>query len=262
MMMLAAAAATGQQGLPKPPVGYAWELIPELTDEFNGSELDTAKWMPQHAYWEGRQPSRFDPANVSVRGGSLRLKSTTRISNLSEVKDPMKDVWVSAACVTSKAPTCSYGYYEARMKASLLSMTSSFWMQGKYSELDVVEQFGAPLNEPSKNRYMLTTTRYFKGGWNMVRDAKVRWRMPSGAGEKYHVYGIWWKDKGNVSLYHDGDEVAQMTLGGEFLEPMYMFFDTEVFTWEGLPTIQSLKDEKKNTMEVDWVRSWRLKKME
>jgi hypothetical protein len=112
MIMLAAAAATGQQGLPRPPAGYTWEQIPELTDEFNGSELDTAKWMPRHAYWEGRQPSRFDSANVTVRGGSLRLKSTTRISALGEVKDPMKDVWVSAACVTSKAPICSYGYYE------------------------------------------------------------------------------------------------------------------------------------------------------
>ncbi len=260
--LLAAAAASAQRGLPEPPPGYTWENVPELSDEFNGSELDSMKWMPRHAYWEGREPSRFDPANVAVRRGSLHLKSTARIADLREVKDPMKDVWVSSACVTSKKPICSYGYYEARMKASRLSMTSSFWMQGKYSELDIVEQLGAPLNEPFKSRYMMTTTRYFKGGWDQVRDTAMRWRMPSGAGQKYHVYGIWWRDKDHVSLYHDGEEVGRLTMGGEFLEPMYMFFDTEVFTWEGLPTVRSLKDGGRNTMEVDWVRSWKLRKTE
>jgi len=39
---------------------------------------------------------------------------------------------------------------------------------------------------------------------------------------------------------------------------MYLFFDTEVFTWEGLPTFKELKNPKRNAMRVDWVRAWRL----
>jgi hypothetical protein len=38
---------------------------------------------------------------------------------------------------------------------------------------------------------------------------------------------------------------------------MYLFFDTEVFTWYGLPTVASLKDPNLNTMLVDWVRAWK-----
>ncbi len=48
----------------------------------------------------------------------------------------------------------------------------------------------------------------------------------------------------------------------EFLEPMFLFFDTKVFTWSRLLTIDSLKDPKRNAMEVNWVRSWTLVKAE
>jgi len=49
-----------------------------------------------------------------------------------------------------------------------------------------------------------------------------------------------------------------MTTGGPFDEPQYLFFDTEVFTWDGLPTIESLQDPARNTMQVDWARGWKL----
>jgi hypothetical protein len=39
---------------------------------------------------------------------------------------------------------------------------------------------------------------------------------------------------------------------------MYLFFDTEVFTWNGLPSVAALKDPAKNRMSVDWVRAWKL----
>ena len=61
-------------------------------------------------------------------------------------------------------------------------------------------------------------------------------------------------------MYHDGQKVAELTPGGPFKESQYLFFDTEVFVWEGLPTIESLNDPSRNTMLVDWVRSWKLVK--
>ena len=44
----------------------------------------------------------------------------------------------------------------------------------------------------------------------------------------------------------------------DFIEPMYLFLDTEVFTTYGLASIESLKDHARNGRQVDWVRSWRL----
>ena len=63
-----------------------------------------------------------------------------------------------------------------------------------------------------------------------------------------------------VCFYHNGRKVAEVKPGGELLEPMYMFLDTEVFIWEGLPAVEPLKDADTNTMYVDWVRAWKLEK--
>ena len=59
-------------------------------------------------------------------------------------------------------------------------------------------------------------------------------------------------------MYHNGEKVAEIAFAGPFDEPMYLFFDTKVFVWEGLPEIESLRDPAKNTMLVDWVRAWKL----
>jgi beta-glucanase (GH16 family) len=245
---------------PPAPAGQGWQPIPELTDEFDGATLDEKKWMPKHAYWNGREPSRFDPANVSVKDGTLRLSSTTQVASLDTIKNPEKDVWVQAACVSSNKALASYGYYAARMKASRLSMTSSFWFQGKYSEIDVVEQFGASIKNPKNATLMLMNTHYFGEGWKKDKATPKHQPMSSGAADAFHIYGVWWKDATTVWFYLDGEKVAELKPGGSFEEPQYLFFDTEVFTWEGLPTIESLKDPACNTMMVDWVRAWKLVK--
>jgi beta-glucanase (GH16 family) len=244
-------------GLPSPPDGYRWEAIPELSDEFNGTRMDQSKWTPNHPYWKGRQPSRFSEANVSIRDGRLELRSTTRVKQLSEVKNPQHDVWVDSACLSSKTPIAFYGYYEARMKASQLSMSSSFWFQGKYSEIDVAEQFGDPTFRPWRNQYMLMDTHFSRGNPKSDEHAPAKSKMSSSS-DQYHVYGIWWKDKSSIVFYLDGKEVQSLTPAGEFLEPMYLFFDTEVFQDAGLPSIDSLNDHRKNTMYVDWVHGWKL----
>ena len=249
-------------GLPPAPMGYGWQTIPELSDEFNAQELDATKWLPYQPYWQGRAPSRFERQNVVVNGGLLELRSTSIVTNLAQVKNPATDVWVHAACVASRQPVASCGYYEARIKASRLSMTSSFWFQGKYSEIDVVEQLGGSLKHPELGQFMLMNTHYFLGSWKQDKPTPQRWRMPAGAADKFHVYGVWWKDKDTVWFYHDGEKVAEMKTGGKFLEPMYLFFDTEVFNSLELPAVASLNQPGMNTMYVDWVHAWKLIKQD
>jgi beta-glucanase (GH16 family) len=249
----------GPAGSPPPaPAGYRWEPVPELSDEFEGAGLDASKWLPYQPYWEGRPPSRFATNNVMERDGRLELRSTALVTNLAQVRDPEKDIWVQSACVTSAKPIAGYGYYAARLKASRLPMTSAFWFQGKYSEIDVVEQVGASRKNPGQSKQMLMDTHFFQGGWGADKATPKKWTMPTAAADQFHVYGVWWKDKDSVWFYHDGKKVAEVKTAGEFLEPMYLFFDTEVFTWEGLPTVESLNNPKQNTMQVDWVRGWRL----
>jgi len=250
------ALADERRSLPVPPAGQHWRAYAPLTDEFTGAHLDPAKWQPRHPYWPGRDPSHFDPANVSLAGGALLLRSTPSVQNMAEVQDPLKDTWVHSACVSSLAPTARYGYYEARLKASDLPMTSSFWFQGKYSEIDVVEQIGHSLRNPENGKQMLMNTHSFAQGWDQDIATPRKAPMPTGAAQAYHTYGVWWRDARTVTFFLDGKQVAEATPAGPFAEPMYLFFDTEVFAWEGLPTVESLRDPGRNTMSVDWVRAW------
>lgn len=246
--------------LPEAPEGYQWVKNDVLSDEFSGTSLDRSKWDPNHPYWTGREPSRFHEGNVSVADGLLHLRSTSMVNDLSEVADPQKDVWVHSACVTSKRRSAHLGYYECRFKASALSMTSSFWFQGGQCEIDVVEQIGAPKNHLSKAKEMLMNTHLFehKEGKKVDHATPKKWTMPTGSADEFHTYGVWWKDENHAWFYHNGKKVAEITFPGPFAKPMYLFLDTEVFIWEGLPEIANLNNPDRNAMLVDWVRAWKL----
>jgi len=58
-----------------PKLGY--RLVEDLSDEFNGSELDRNKWFDHMTYWKGRG-SEFLPTNISVADGCLRLKASVK----------------------------------------------------------------------------------------------------------------------------------------------------------------------------------------
>lgn len=121
------------------------------------------------------------------------------------------------------------------------------------------------------------TLRHPGGGSDLVRrnsnggEATCPWGDPldvTGADLARHCcacrtrgYGLWWKDARTAIFYHDGKQVAEIKLKGEFLEPMYLFFDSEPRgKIGGLPTVESLRDKHLNTMKVDWIRSWTLQK--
>ena len=57
-----------------------WILNEVLSDEFDGSELDTARWFiegqnEEYYIWKGRPPSQFVPHNVNVKEGKLVITS-------------------------------------------------------------------------------------------------------------------------------------------------------------------------------------------
>ena len=245
--------------LPEAPEGYVWELITELSDEFNSDYVDESKWIKTHPWSRGRPPSYFDSTNLFVRNGNLELLSTADRGDSEKVKDPHADEWVRAACLSSREQNASYGYYEVNMKASDLDMVSAFWFHGKYSEIDVVEEFGRPVNDPDK-RFMMLSCTHYKYGTPEYASTPARWKMPTCASDEYHIYGVWWKDKNTIMFYHNNEKVNEVKTK-DFLEPLHLILDTEVMK-SGLPTVESLLDPDRNTFYVDWVRGWRLAKAE
>ncbi|MFC1763307.1 hypothetical protein ACFL6U_14665 [Planctomycetota bacterium] len=254
LTLLLVQGALAETAIPVSPEGKKWIPVASLSDEFNSDHLDPKKWNPKHPFWSGRN-STHTVSNVSVGDGNLRLLSTLR-PGATEVKAET----ITAACMASTTPRSRPGYYEARIKCSDISMTSAFWFQGKYSEIDVIENIGRA-TEPNSawiNQTMMMNTHFYKEGWDKDRKTPVQWKMPVPASEDYQVYGVWWKDEKTVCFFYNGTQVAEVTTGGPFDEGQYLYFDTEVFTWHGWPTQASLLDPTKNTMLIDWVRAWTL----
>ncbi len=242
---------------PASPSGKKWQQVNELSDNFNS--FDSGKWQKGHPYWTGRSPSQFNNNNLSWQNGNLRLKGTLRNAN-------RQGDFIWTACLTSKAKSFKKGMYaEARIKNADMAIVSSFWMQGNYSEIDVIENWG----EVKANNWrhldytMEMNTHYYPRpcGWPCDKKTPKHATNPRNIGNsaEYAVYGVWWVDSRNIRWYRDGVQVASVTLPYDFNEDMYMFFDMEAFTWgPGLPTNGDMNNGNKNTAYYDWVKTYRL----
>jgi len=246
---------------PEPPAGKHWEPVPSLTDEFNGNEIDANKWDDYHPYWSGRIPSQFKKGNAFVKDGILLLRNGSRIDNMNQVNDPYNDVWIDAAAVVSKEKNSQVGwYYETSMMASDCAMSSSFWFRvGKFSEIDVIEHIGRATKPGVDKSYEYSCNTHVYGNQSGPSVGKT-YIMSTRGRDEFHVYGFWWKTSTDLRFYHNDEEVMQVTPSVPFNEKLHMIWDTEALipNWVGLPTIESLKDNNKNTMYVDWVRTWKL----
>lgn len=136
---------------------------------------------------------------------------------------------------------------------------------GDYSEIDVIEHIGNASN-PSKAwkayEYHANTHVY---GTQSGPSVGKGWTMPTRGRDEYHTYGFWWKDATNLWFYHNDVKVMEITPSVPFEEELRLIFDTEVFPFStagvaniGLPLPENLNDDTKNTMKVDWVRTYEL----
>ncbi|WP_010522952.1 T9SS type A sorting domain-containing protein [Aquimarina agarivorans] len=252
---------------PSPPSGKKWVKVNELSDEFSGGQINSQKWFDYHPFWKGRLPSQFKKGNATQSGGFLRLKSTL-FRNPNSVNNKFKDHWVDAAAVVSKNKSATPGYYyECRMKASNLSMTSSFWFRvGAFSEIDVIEHIGNPANRNvASKEFQYDANTHYYGKFAGIRPLDAKWTMPFRGRDRFHNFGFWWKSPNELLFYYNGNQVMKIVPRRPFDEKLHMIFDTEVFPFEtagvaniGLPRVNHLNDNSKNTMLVDWVRVYKL----
>ncbi|WP_010178845.1 T9SS type A sorting domain-containing protein [Aquimarina agarilytica] len=261
---------------PAAPKGFEWSPVWGLTDEFNGF-LNRERWYNYHPGWPGRLPSLFkkpdskgNNPNVFTTNGKLALRSTLH-KDPKKVKNPLKDHWVNAAAVVSKNKAAGPGmYFEARIKASNLSMTSSFWFRlGNYSEIDVIEHVGNPSNRSKASQeFEYAANTHYYGQYREVPRLGKKWIMPKRGREVFHNFGMFWAQDGKeLKFYYNGKQVMKIIPRRPLLEKLHMIFDTEVFPFAqagvakiGLPRVGHLKNNKFNTMLVEYVRTWSLQK--
>lgn len=140
---------------PAAPEGYKWVVNERFSDEFDGDHLDTSKWHDRSPYWvNGRPPATFRAYSVSVKDGKLQIRNSVLKGD--------KRYNIAGGAVASVARDALYGYYEASMKASSISMSSTFWMKNK-------PVGDCPRDQQELNNDEINTTYYdWVRSWELV----------------------------------------------------------------------------------------------
>ena len=251
-----------------------WILREDISDEFDGSEIDRSKWFVQgengdYYIWKGRAPSQFAPHNVILEDGMLKLRSQWEpnfefaIGEGHEGNDYATHegefIPVTTAAIVSHKRFLN-GYMEVRSKSADAAMTSSFWMIGYESELDVFETMGNPKID-SGSGITATMLKASVHDWQPPAQRPTRkfgyvQELPWRVADDFHVYGVDWGPD-SLKFYIDGElthEVTQEEVGKDWVltNPLEVWLDSEIFVWLGLPH----KEELPADFEVDYVRVW------
>ncbi|HEY6261310.1 MAG TPA: family 16 glycosylhydrolase [Nitrospiraceae bacterium] len=235
-----------------PPPGSKWKPIPELTDEFEGNQLDSTKWYDHNPGWKGREPGFFSTNNVLVRDGKLHL--TARLENLRDIPEGYHTF--TTAAVQSRA-LVKYGYFEIQCRPMKSQASSAFWFYNvtkeEWTEIDVFEICGA--GEKWKNTYHMNVHVFHTPTENKHWSKADTWKAPFDFVEADHVYALEW-GKDAIKWWVDHKVVRELK-NTHWHQPLTMNFDSETMPdWLGLPE----KDSLPSTFSIDYVRSWKQEK--
>lgn len=212
-------------------------------DDFNGATLDLSKWRPN---WlagtddaitkpvNSAELSCYDPAQVSVSGGSLHLRAANRSCR---ANNGVTYPYASGLIESAHDFTFTYGRIEARVfipGSASAANWPAFWANGTGTwpvtgELDVMEGL------EGHACWHFHSTAGGPGGC-------APWSNPTG----WHTFAADWQP-GSVTYFYDGVQVGRLA-SGITAAPMYLIFNL------GLSTSISPPVQLPSEMLVDWVR--------
>lgn len=228
------------------PVGQSgnWNLI--FDDEFNGTTLDTSKWLQLRGDAAGPYG---DPANPDVED-AYYTKNNSYVSNgnlvLNLVKQaaggyPYSSGWVQ----TYPAFTYTYGYAEIRAKVPTCDgCWPAFWTVptplGTWPpEIDIFEFFNEPF--PSFNYHYGTASNHKQSGPTNYGTSGVDYT------KDYHVYGMSWEPN-KIQVFLDGQPGPSYTDAATITSlPQFLILNLALNKGYNPTTTQML---------VDYVRVW------
>lgn len=257
-----------------------WVLNTQVSDEFDGREIDEGKWYivgkfedgkpvyrdpddPRRKVWRGRAPSQFSGRNYRLEDGKLILETRWEPDFPFSATDPKEGEYenITTACFIGRR-SFRYGYMEIRCKAADAEVTSSFWATGSNTELDMFEMFGDH-RQPSKldkDRELWWSIH----DWSPEMRGKTVYTEHHDLGfrvaDAFHTYGIEWSEAG-IRYYVDGKLFTQATAeqidayaktkgfekGYIVTKPLKIWLDQETFPWHGVP--DSKVDLEQNSPE-------------
>ena len=257
---------------PREKAGYRLEFC----DEFQGTELDTSKWLPYYLpQWSSREDTR---ARYSVRDNLLNLhieenqkpwsrefNGDIRVSNLqtgcfsgavgsSRGQHPFRDdLIVREEQPTRKLYTPRHGYIEVRLKAvPLEGYLSALWLIGfeeereHSSEICVCEIFGAHVGSTESQ------INYGVHPFNdpHIEDEFYEDTVPIDA-SAFHIYAADWTPE-HIDFYIDNQKVRTV-----HQSPGYeMQLMLNLYELPSALTPESRNTPFPKTMVVDYMRGY------
>lgn len=220
-----------------------WTLIPQYSDEFNGSSLDASKWGTTLWYNQSAAGCTWDVdcglldgGGVTVSGGNAQLRATYSGGR----------TYLAAFMSNYRF---QYGYVEWRMKAMTrnANINSTVWLYTVEGgeEIDVLENL-SPRSSPQTIYSTLHLWPPHVAEHIQVSTTTYQNTTGEGLDLDYHVYGLEW-DPVSLRFYFDG--VLYWTQdASQFHSPQHVIVSLE--THSGTPDANHLPA----AMYVDYIR--------
>jgi beta-glucanase (GH16 family) len=242
--------------LASPPAGsgYSWKIIFE--DNFDGTSLNTSKWLSQLPWTRDYKGDAYmRDENVTVNNGLLTI--TAKAESYSGHS------FTSGAISTGYSKfRYKYGYAEARLKLpGARGSWSNFWMltDGWPPEFDVVEYPLDSVSGSNNQRY-----RYFTNIHYGTSSSNMGTHWTSDLSGGFHTYALDWRPW-YVAYYLDNSYVRSLNdfQPSNDFGSMYMIFDYYVGgDWGGEvlqhpdPATWPAATSSAVQYQIDWVRVW------
>ncbi len=256
------------------PADKTWTAVENLSDEFDGAELDKSKWHGDPGVkgwgWLGRPPGLFKEDSIAIEDGKMSV-------TVGVLKEPVtihgQEFKYHGGIIRSKNPGQVGDFFECRMKANHTEMSSTFWLITPHGvrprlELDIQECVGKtteltkPWGRNWNQIFHSNTIVHFPGApekkiqvQNSVKPETENW-------ERYYVYAAWGKSPREIQFYLDGKLQYSLDPTVDWDKPAYIQMAIETYDWNPVPAdgglIASSPLEQRKT-QYDWVRTWRLK---
>lgn len=271
-VVFAQSSPTFLAGTDPKPTDKKWNLVKEMSDEFDGKKVDTQKWQIEGQGWIGRAPGLFMAENIKVSDGSLKITTTL----LPETITKNGKAYTHGGGYVGSLKSMKYGYYEAEMKANKTFMSSTFWLinedktatgcDKRTIELDIQECVGQITNDKEwckvfdQTMNANTHSRNIPEGCNYTKATNGAKGQTNGkVYDDFHVYGVWWKSKDEVSFYLDGKLIATVKPPADFDIPMSLRMVVETYDWNPVPADGGMTGSVSDrTTTYNWVRTWKL----
>lgn len=245
-IMLLTFGAGGMNAKAAPPADGNWTLLPEASDEFDGTELDMQKWN-NGIWYDVTSELAFSPENVKVRDGCLVLEAKQEAYH-------GKQYTVGAVESKFEVPgTDSYVEIRAKALDKNANVLSAIWMQSSpmtkamnpNPEIDIMETFDYRKMSSTLHIWKLEPQIHLQTGknnWNTGLDD---------ISADFHTYALE-RRNGKLKFYFDGQLTWEKAVTYDSFVQLSRHMVLSLEGHLGMPTDENLPGE----FLVDYVRTY------